>query len=425
MGVFAKIGAERYGPSSSVGDASIFARLMGMGKTASGVIVSENNSLTMPAVFSAVGIISDAIAMLPADIYQKRDTGSGADEVKAHELSYLLNDKPNPYMSAFTLRQTRLAHQLLWGNGYNEIERTGGGKPVSLWPLLPDRTGPYKPAGGELYYKTTIDAKRYDLNKDNVLHVPGMGFDGYVGYSPVSLMRDALGMAKAMETFGGKFFANDAKSGGFLMHPGKLGDPAKDNVQKSMIDKGAGLENAHRVRILEEGMKFISTTIPPEDAQFLGSRSFQIAEIARIFRVPLFLLNSMEKSTSWGSGIEQMMLGFLMWTLQPWITREEQEMNAKLLTNAEREKGLFIKLNVNAIMRADIKSRSSYYREGIAAGWLTRNEARDKENYNPLPGLDKPLEPLNMQPAGGNTNDPEPREPRVPDDEDEGDDNES
>jgi len=422
MGVFARIGAERYSGIGSVSDTGFFSRLIGNGKTASGVVVSENNALTMPAVYNAVGLIADAVAMLPADIYQKRSTGSGSDEVKSHDLDYILNVQPNPYMTAFTLRQTRMAHELLWGNGYNEIERRGGGQCAGLWPLLPDRTNPDKPQGKDLRYKTTIDGTQYWVNKDNVLHIPGMGFDGYVGYSPVSLMRQAVGLGLAMETFGGKFFANDAKSGGFLMHPGKLGDKAQANLQSSE-EKKSGLENAHRIRILEEGMKFVTTTIPPEDAQFLGSRSFQIAEIARMFRVPPILLSSMEKSTSWGSGIEQIMLGFLTWTLQPWITREEQEMNLKLLTEAEREKGLFIKLNVNAIMRADIKSRSAYYREGIAAGWLTRNEAREKENLNPLEGLDKPLEPLNMQPAGENANDPgqDNPPPDFNDEEDEGD----
>jgi HK97 family phage portal protein len=298
-------------------------------------------------------------------------------------------------------------HQVLWGNGYQEIEVNGKGEAMGLYPLLPDRTAPRRTDDRQdVVYQTSIDGTSIDLTKERVLHVPAMSFDGYIGTSPIAVARQALGLAIAAEEFGAKFFANDAKSGGFLMHPAKLSDQAHKNLKEDHQRQG-GLDNAHRVKVLEEGMKFVQTTIPPEDAQFLGTREFQIAEIARIFRVPLVLLQSMEKATSWGTGIEQMMLAFLTWTLNPWIIRTEQEMNRKLFTQRERDAGLFVKLNVNALMRGDMAGRSAFYKSGIDGGWMTRNEAREKEDMNPLPGLDEPLVPLNMSTPGATARDPQ------------------
>jgi HK97 family phage portal protein len=214
------------------------------------------------------------------------------------------------------------------------------------------------------------------------------------------MAREAVGLGLAMERFGAKFFANDTKSGGFIQYPGRLGPQAQQNLQESLDEQG-GLSNAHRVKVLEEGAKFVQTTIPPEDAQFLGSREFQIAEIARIYNVPLWMIQSHEKTTSWGSGIEQMGLGFVRYTLQPWLVRWEQEANRKLFTRQEREAGYFVKFNVSALERGDTSARINYYASGIQNGWLNRNEARAKEEMNEEDGLGEFLEPRNMQPQGG------------------------
>lgn len=388
--------AASIGSPKSVSDDSIFARVWGGGhKTNAGVFVNHDNAINIPAVYAAVGIIADGISMLPADVRQKR-SGEGSDPVSDHPVSHILNVEANPFMSAITARNTMAYHQVLWGNGYQEIEKNNRGEARALFPLLPDRTAPEKTEDkSDVRYKTTIDGQGAAIQKEGVVHVPAMSFDGFIGASPVSVARQAMGLAIAAEEFGAKFFGNDAKSGGFVTHPGKLSETGQANLS-NFVNKQGGLDNAHRIKVLEEGVKFVQTTIPPEDAQFLGTREFQIAEIARIFRVPLVLLQAMEKSTSWGSGIEQMMLGFLIWTLNPWIIRTEQEYNRKLFTEAEREKGLFVKLNVNALMRGDMTGRAAFYNSGITAGWMTRNEAREKEDMNPLPGLDEPLAPLNM-----------------------------
>lgn len=399
MGIWQRLKAAVYGPSESVGQHdSWLVRAIGGGKTKAGVQVSEWTALQLPVVYAAVGIIADTLAQLPLNLLRKTAKGSEvADDLPLYQV---LHDQPNEHMSSFVWRNTTQHHVLLWGNGYAEIEQNNAGEAVGLWPLLPDRTRPRKNDAGDLLFRTSIDGVQYELPADRVLHIPAMGFDGYIGYSPVSLARQAIGLGLAMEEFGAKFFANDAKSGGFLLHPGRLstqaqanlgaGDKEKDGSPRGALERQGGLENAHRVKVLEEGMKFVPTTIPPEDAQFLGSREMQIAEIARLYRVPLILLNSHEKSTSWGSGIEQLMIGFVVWTIQPWLVRWEQELNRKLFTEAQREAGYFVKFNHNALLRGDMAARSQFYESGIRSRWLLPNEVREKEDLNRIEGGDEP-----------------------------------
>lgn len=412
-----------FGPSQSFGDPSHWiVRAMGGGKTDSGIAVSEWSALTLPVVYACVSLIADNLAQLPLNVYRALPDG-GREIVYDHPLQAILHDSPNEDMTSFVWRQTVSHHSLLWGNGYCEIERTRGGDPVGLHLLYPDRTDPVKEPDKDLYYRSSINGRSVRLNPADVLHIPAMGFDGYRGFSPVQIAREGIGMGLAMQKFGGKFFANDSKSGGFLMHPGKLGDAGKTNVRDSFQKQG-GNDNAFKVKVLEEGMKFISTTIPPDDAQFLSSREFQVAEIARIYRVPLVLLQSMEKSTSWGSGIEQQMIGFVVWTIQPWIVRWEQELNRKLFTEAERRAGYFVKFNLNALLRGDMKARGQFYKDLFGIGALNPNEIRDREDMNPYEGGDEFRVPLNMVDplddpeddpnAAESGGDPDPDEPPPP-----------
>jgi HK97 family phage portal protein len=377
-----------FGPTSSLGGSDgWFWRNIGGEKTDAGANVNQWNATTLPSVYSSVSIIADAFAALPGGVFKKREDGRGADPVPGHPVAQLLALEPNEDMSAFSYRQTMMHHVLLWGNGYSEVERTYGGDPKAFLLLFPDRTNPRKPAGERLRYESTVDGRRITLPPEDVLHIPALGFDGILGYSPVAVAREAMGMGLAMQRFGGKFFANDAKSGGFLMHPGKLGDIGTKNVSDSFMKQG-GPDNAFKVKVLEEGMKFIQTTIPPDDAQFLASREFQVAEIARIFRVPLVLLQAMEKSTSWGSGIEQMMIGFVVWTIQPWVVKWEQELTRKLLTPKERAEGYYVKFNLNALMRGDMKARADFYERLRKMRAMSANEVRALEEMNPYPGGD-------------------------------------
>lgn len=375
-------------------------RQVGGGSTRAGVSVNEHSAMTLPAVYRAIAVIASAMAQVPCQLMQRtghstltgRTTSRAATE---HPLYDVVAHRWNPRQTSHKGRQTTFGHAAGWGNGYVEIERTRGGQPVGLWGLLPDRTAP-ELVGDQLVYNTNINNRRFRLPSEDVLHFASMGWDGYVGLSPIALARQAVGLGLAAEAFGAGFFANDAKSGGVLIHPGKLSDPAKGRVRDD-FEKQGGLDNAHRVKVLEEGMKWIATTIPPEDAQFLGTQEWTVAQVARMFGVPLFLLFSHEKATSWGSGLEEMSRAFVRWTLADWAVSAEQEMNAKLLTPAERAAGYYFKFNLNAYLRGDTAARRGMYKDGITDGWLSRNEARELEDLNPVDGLDDFLVPMNMQ----------------------------
>ncbi len=395
MGWLANMAA-RFGPSDATSSPwGWFVRHVG-GKTHTGVSVNEHTALYLPIVYACINRIANPIASFPLRIYQ--NVNGKRVEVTEHPMSERLRLRPNDYMSARTVTKSNMLHALLWGNGYQEIERNVKGEAVGLWPLLPDRTRPRR-VDDTVVFDTTIDGTGYRLDHRNVLHLMDQSQDGYVGLSQVALAREAMGLALAMETFGAKFFANDAKSGGFLMHPGKLGPQAMTNLagQKgkdrasgenpaSRVERQGGLDNAHRVKVLEEGMKFVSTTIPPEDAQFLGSREFQIADVARIYDVPLVLVQSHEKSTAWGSGIEQLMIGFVRQTISPWVEGREQEMNWKLFTEEERAKGLYVKHGMQALLRGDMAARAAFYKALFEVGGISPDEIAELEDMEAFGG---------------------------------------
>lgn len=399
MGLF----AAAFGASHSISDPNNwFVRAIGGGKTNSGAQVSEFSALKLTPVYACVNRIANPVGRFPIKILKPKK-GGGSEEVTDHPMSSgkaaPLSMRPNPLMSSRTLRKTVQGHALLWGNGYCEIERNNKGQAIGLWPLLPWNTAPERD-GDRVHYRTTIDGKQFRIEQNEVIHIMDMSQDGYVGLSPVYLAREALGMASALETFGAKFFGNDAKSGGFLMHPGRLNAAAQSNLGNrkgrrgeqessgnnpaSLLEKQGGLDNAHRVKVLEEGMKFIQTTIPPEDAQFLSTREMQIAEIARMYDVPLVLLQSHEKSTSWGTGIEQLMIGFVRQTIDPWVAAWEQELNWKLFTDREREQGYYVKFNMNALLRGDSAARATFYKMLFEVGGITSNQICDLEDMDPI-----------------------------------------
>lgn len=376
-----------FGPSSAISDPEHWIIRAVGGLTAAGVEVSETLALNLPVVYACVNRISNPLATFPIDIFKKDASGRPIKDDK-HPLNKVLNRKPNPIINSQKLRKTNQTHACLWGNGYLEIQRDGAGRAVGLWPLMAWNTRPKKAEGAEeVRFHTQIGHEVFSLPSENVLHVMDLSLDGYVGLSVVQQARNAIGLAQAAETFGQKFFANDAKSGGFLLHPGKLRGNAKENIQESVQEQG-GLDNAHRIKVLEEGMKFVPTLIPPDDAQFLSTRQFQIGEMARIYNVPLFLLQHESPGTVWGTGMEQMMLAFIVHTLDPWVKAHEAEMNNKLFTEAEIDQGYFVKYNMNALLRGDMAARAEFYKSGIEAGWLLKSEAREKEDLPFVEGLD-------------------------------------
>lgn len=373
-------------------------RQVGGPKARAGVAVNEHSAMALPAAFAAVKIVASAMAQVPLQLMRRAPGASGRMETRPatdHPLYEIMARRPNERMTSYKLRQTVFGHAVGWGNGFGEIERRRSGEVVGVWPLLPDRTSA-RLESSNLVYETQVDGKSFRLPSADVLHLSGFGWDGYMGYSPIRQAREAIGLGLAAEAFGAGFFGNDAKSGGVLIHPGKLSDPAKGRVRED-FEKQGGLDNAHRIKVLEEGMKFVPTTIPPEDAQFLGTQEFTVAQVARIFGVPLFLLHSHEKATSWGSGLEQMMIAFVTFTLAGWAEGAEQEMDAKLLTAEERAAGFYFKFNLNAFLRGDTAARTAMYKAMILDGWGNRNEVRELEDMNPEEGLDDFLLPLNTQ----------------------------
>ena len=358
-----------------------------MGGSTSGKRVNERTAMQMTAVYSCVRILSEAIAGLPLHVYKYNETG-GKEKAVDHPLYFLLHDEPNPEMTSFVFRETLMTHLLLWGNAYAQIIRNGKGEVVSLYPLMPDRMTVNRDTKGQLYYEyqvsnddaPTVKGSTVILKPSDVLHIPGLGFDGLVGYSPIAMAKNAIGMAIACEEYGAKFFANGANPSGVLEHPGTLKDPAK--VRDSWNAAFGGSSNSHKVAVLEEGMKYTPISISPNEAQFLETRKFQIDEIARIFRVPPHMVGDLEKSSF--SNIEQQSLEFVKYTLDPWVSRWEQAIARSLFSQTEKTT-YFIKFNVDGLLRGDYQSRMQGYSIGRNAGWMSANDIRELENLDRIP----------------------------------------
>lgn len=354
------------------------------GGTTSGKPVNEHTAMQMTAVYSCVRILAEAVAGLPLHLYKYTASG-GKEKALSHPLYFLLHDEPNPEMSSFVFRETLMTHLLLWGNAYAQIIRNGKGEVIALYPLMPNRMSVDRDSSGALYYTytrysdeaPTMNGMTVTLRPSEVLHIPGLGFDGLVGYSPIAMAKNAIGMAIACEEYGAKFFANGAAPGGVLEHPGTIKDPQK--VRDSWNAAYQGSSNSHRVAVLEEGMKYQPIGISPEQAQFLETRKFQINEIARIFRVPPHMVGDLEKSSF--SNIEQQSLEFVKYTLDPWVIRWEQAISRSLLRPDEK-KLYFAKFNVDGLLRGDYVSRMNGYATARQNGWMSANDIRELENLD-------------------------------------------
>lgn len=358
------------------------------GRTTSGKPVNERTAMQTTAVYACVRILAEAIASLPLHVYEYQDDG-GKKLVHDHPLYYLLHDEPNPEMTSFVFRETLMSHLLIWGNAYAQIIRDGAGRVLGLYPLLPDKMDVQRDDRGNIYYVYSRNSdenpmfKEYGnikLKAEDVLHIPGLGFDGLIGYSPIAMAKNAVGMTLACEEYGASFFANGANPGGVLEHPGVLKDPSK--VRESWNSVYRGVNNAHKIAVLEEGMKYQQIGIPPEEAQFLETRKFQINEIARLYRIPPHMVGDLDKSSF--SNIEQQSLEFVKYTLDPWVIRWEQSLQRSLLLPGEKRK-YFIKLNVDGLLRGDYQSRMNGYAVGRQNGWFSANDIREMENMNPIP----------------------------------------
>ena len=357
------------------------------GGSNSGKNVNERSAMQMTAVYACVRILSESIAGLPVHLYQYVDSGSKQKALE-HPLYRLLHDEPNPEMTSFVFRETLMTHLLLWGNAYAQIIRNGKGQVVALYPLMPNRMSVDRDDKGHLFYQyqmqdsdaPTAKSGTVILKPTDVLHVPGLGFDGLVGYSPIAMAKNAIGLSIATEEYGAKFFANGATPSGILEFPGTVKNP--EAIRESWNAGFGGSSNAHKVAVLEEGMKYTPIAISPNEAQFLETRKFQIDEIARIFRVPPHMVGDLEKSSF--SNIEQQSLEFVKYTLEPWIVRWEQSLNRALLSETEKA-AYFVKFNVDGLLRGDYQSRMNGYATARQNGWMSANDIRELENLDLIP----------------------------------------
>ncbi|MFA9398830.1 MAG: phage portal protein [Clostridiaceae bacterium] len=349
-----------------------------MGQSVSGKVVNERSSMQTTAVFACVRIIAETVASLPLHTYKYM--GDGKEKVYDHPLYRLLHDEPNPEMTSFTLRETMMTHLLLWGNAYCQIIRNGRGEIVSLYPLLPDRMWVDRDKNGDLYYAYQKEGFTYYLNPEEVLHIPGLGFDGVMGYSPIALAKNAIGLNIAAEEYGGRFFANNATPSGILSTQGTIKEPTK--VRDAWQATYGGNNNSNKVAVLEDGLTYQQISMPNSDAQFLETRKFQIEEICRIFQVPPHMVADLSKSSF--SNIENQSISFVVHTIRPWLVRVEQAMDRSFFK--ESEKGTyFVSFNAAALMRGDYKSRMDGYAIGIQNGLFSVNDVRRMENMDPIP----------------------------------------
>jgi HK97 family phage portal protein len=352
------------------------------GDTMSGKTVNERTAMQTTAVLACVKVISEAVASLPLHVYLRKDNGD-SEKAFNHPLYNLLHLMPNIEMTAYTFIETALTHLLVYGNFYAQVIRDGRGYPAALYPLLPNRMDVSRNAEKKLVYSYSADNGVVTLTPWDVLHIPGLGFDGIIGYSPIALAKNSIGMAIATEDYGSAFFKNGASPGAVLEFPGPVKDVQR--VKESWNAGYKGADNAHKVAVLEEGAKFQTIGIPPNEAQFLETRRYQLEEIARIYRVPLHLVGDLEHATF--SNVEHMSLDFTKFTLTPWVRRIEQALEKSLLPPSELNR-YYVKFSVEGLLRGDYKSRMEGYAVGRQNGWLSSNDIRDLENLNRLSDAD-------------------------------------
>lgn len=368
--------------------------------SATGVRVSPEGALKLSAVWACVRLISEDVASLPFKVYRRLPEG-GKEPAPDHPLYQLLHDSPNPYMTAMQFRETLQGHLLLRGNAYAEIERDGDGRILALWPLRPDRMmPPVASAGGTLLYTYRLpngeDAK---LTQSQVLHIRGLSSDGIMGYSPIAVHRDTIGWSMGLKEYGGRYFSNNANPGGVLMIDKRMSEEGHNRLKSDWDTVHQGLEKAHRVAILEEGVKWQSISNTPADSQFLESMKYGRVEIASIYRVPPHKINEMDRATF--SNIEEQAIEYVNEALRTWLVRWEQQVNKDLFTELER-KVHFVEHNMDALLRGRYLERQQGLQTQFQNGAISDDEWREIENRNPLPNGDGKihLQPANLVPLG-------------------------
>jgi HK97 family phage portal protein len=363
--------------------------------SASGISVTPESALRASAVHACVAVIAGTMATLPLNVYRRRKSG-GKDKATEHPAYFILHDAPNDMLTSCEWREMKQAHLCLRGNGFSRVLRDGAGRLAALIPEHPDRVSIFRDGLNVTYSIQKSNGGQDVLRQDEVLHLRGMGPDGLIGYSPIGLARESIGLALATERHGAQLFGNGARPSGYIETPGTL-TPQQVEKLRDEWHKRHGGESQNGTAILYGGMKWSGVTMSSEDAQFLETRQYQLSDIARIFRVPPHLIGDLSKATF--SNIEHQAIEFVTHCIRPWAVRWEQRMNQVLLTPKERGE-YFIEYNLEGLLRGDQKTRFEAYNIGLNGGILSVNEVRDIENLNPIEGGDTYRQPMNMNKLG-------------------------
>lgn len=384
----------------SIGNsADLLELLLKGGESIAGTSVNERTALNIAAVMTCVSLIGRTVASLPIRAYERLD-GRSKQPAENHPLSGLLR-KPNSWQTRLEFILMMQTHLLLRGNAYAWINRSpltldGSEQIQELVPLHPDRVDVTQLEDWSLAYTLTRrTGQKMPLPSTEVFHLRGLSTDGIKGRSTLEDARDVIGVALATQEHAGSFWRRDATPSVVLTHPKSLSDKAQKNLEEKFEQTYGGGKDKRRVAVLEEGMELTPLSVSPNDAQFLETRKFQRSEIAGWFHVPPHMIGDTEKSTSWGTGIEQQQIAYLTFTIRPWLVAWEQRLNLDLITNRAR---FFLEFNVDGLLRGDITSRYNAYWRGIQGGWLSPNDVRALENMNPIEGGDVYLAPTNLAP---------------------------
>ncbi len=365
--------------------------------TPAGKIVTPGSALQVSAVWTCNKILAECVGMLPFNVFERLDADDNRKAIE-HPYYRLLHDEPNPEMSSMDFRMCMTSALVLWGNAYARIMRNGSGRAVALWPLPAQLVDPSRDQNDNLVYKYTPGkGGPQTLQATDVLHLRTVSFDGIRGVSPISQVKNSIGLALALEEYASRFFANGGIPGVVLQHPGKLGPDAIENIRKSWKSLYGGVENSNEVAVTEEGMKVDVLGIEPGKAQAVEARKFQLGEIARIYRMPPHMLADLDRATF--SNIEEQAIEFVTYTLMPYLAVWEQAIQRTLFAENEKAR-YFSEFNVDGLLRGDIASRYAAYAIGRQWGWLSQNDVRRLENMNRIEGGDTYLEPMNMVPVG-------------------------
>lgn len=385
--------SSRFGPVASQSNLDTWLSGAFARRSFAGKCVTEEAALRYSTYFACIRILSETLAMLPRGVFEEQKSGSKA-LAKEHPVNEIISRVSNPHMTSYVFHETLQGHIPTWGNAFAEIQRTQAGQVVALWPLRPDKTCARIDTDEEtLYYETNIYGERVRLLPEDVLHIPGLGFNGYTGYSMIEMARETIGLGLAAEEFSARWFGQGTQGGHVVTHPGKLSKEGRENLREYMEEENSGLNNSHRYRILQEGMAIQAIGIKPSDADLLKSRNFQVAEIARFMRMQLSKLQSLERAIQ--NNIETQQIEFVVDTMTPWVYRWEQEMNRKLFAKSEQGR-FYVKFNFKGLLRGELKAQAEYYNKACGGPWITVNEARALEDLEPIDGGDELRTPVNM-----------------------------